>query len=102
MLFALCVLNDLPGRMVFWAHDSFNRSIPTFTIAFYTTMWYKTVKIRKGGEIMLVEGLKDQWVCSCGNWVDRAFDWCPDCCEEKSGFRYDARRFEKPNVKLSS
>ena len=32
---------------------------------------------------MLVETLKDQWICSCGNWVDQSFYWCPDCCEEK-------------------
>jgi hypothetical protein len=32
---------------------------------------------------MLVDALKDQWICSCGNWVDEAFEWCPDCCENK-------------------
>lgn len=36
-----------------------------------------------GGETMLVDAFKDQWVCSCGNWVDGAFEWCPECCEEK-------------------
>ena len=32
---------------------------------------------------MLVEILKDQWICSCGNWVDLQLSWCPDCCDEK-------------------
>lgn len=32
---------------------------------------------------MLVKSLGDQWICSCGNWVDQAFHWCPDCCEER-------------------
>ena len=32
---------------------------------------------------MLVEKLKDQWICSCGNWVDTAFTWCTDCCEDQ-------------------
>ena len=32
---------------------------------------------------MLVEIMRDQWICSCGNWVDRQLSWCPDCCEEK-------------------
>lgn len=31
---------------------------------------------------MLVEKLKDQWICSCGNWVDEELSWCPDCCQE--------------------
>ena len=32
---------------------------------------------------MLVERLEDQWICSCGNWVDEEMSWCPDCCDEK-------------------
>ncbi|MFC1533571.1 hypothetical protein ACFL7M_09435 [Thermodesulfobacteriota bacterium] len=32
---------------------------------------------------MLIEMLGDQWICSCGNWVDQAFTWCPDCCEDR-------------------
>jgi hypothetical protein len=42
---------------------------------------------------MLVEELTDQWICSCGNWVDQAFDWCPDCCDDKVS---KARRRRKP------
>ena len=51
---------------------------------------------------MLVETLRDQWICSCGNWVDRTFDWCPDCCEEKFTSVYEAMRFQQPDVKISS
>jgi hypothetical protein len=40
---------------------------------------------------MLVEELNDLWICSCGNWVDEEFHWCPDCCEEKFTFIYDAK-----------
>lgn len=32
---------------------------------------------------MLVEKLKDQWICSCGNWVGRQLTWCPECCEDR-------------------
>jgi len=32
---------------------------------------------------MLIEQLKDQWICSCGNWVDLAVTWCPTCCEDR-------------------
>ncbi len=32
---------------------------------------------------MFIEKLKDLWICSCGNWVDNDFVWCPDCCREK-------------------
>ena len=42
---------------------------------------------------MVVEELTDQWICSCGNWVDQAFDWCPDCCDSKVRKR---RRRRKP------
>jgi len=42
---------------------------------------------------MVVEELTDQWICSCGNWVDQAFDWCPDCCDNKVPKR---RRRRKP------
>jgi hypothetical protein len=41
---------------------------------------------------MLVRALREQWICSCGNWVDRTFDWCPDCCEDKSSYIYDAEK----------
>ncbi len=49
---------------------------------------------------MLVDALKDQWICSCGNWVDGAFDWCPDCCEDKSTYLYRGRREEQAVVGL--
>jgi len=42
---------------------------------------------------MVVDELTDQWICSCGNWVDQAFDWCPDCCDSKVRKR---RRRRKP------
>ena len=32
---------------------------------------------------MLIEELTDQWICSCGNWVDRTLSWCPECCEDR-------------------
>ena len=32
---------------------------------------------------MQIEKLTDQWICSCGNWVDQAFSWCPGCCEDQ-------------------
>lgn len=34
---------------------------------------------------MLMERLRDQWICSCGNWVDGDFQWCPSCCEDRDG-----------------
>jgi hypothetical protein len=34
---------------------------------------------------MLMEKMKDQWICSCGNWVDGDFQWCPSCCEDQDG-----------------
>jgi len=40
---------------------------------------------------MLVDALKDQWICSCGNWVDHSFEWCPDCTEDKLDYLYDWR-----------
>jgi len=42
---------------------------------------------------MVVDELTDQWICSYGNWVDQAFDWCPDCCDSKVRKR---RRRRKP------
>lgn len=33
---------------------------------------------------MLIEKLRDQWICSRGNWVDRQLSWCPDCCEQRA------------------
>ncbi len=40
---------------------------------------------------MFVEMLKEQWICFCGNWVDRMISWCPDCCEDRSAFRDKAK-----------
>ena len=51
---------------------------------------------------MLIETLKDQWVCSCGNWVDIAFHWCPDCCEEKFVLVYDAKQSGRIRVSPAS
>jgi len=34
---------------------------------------------------MLMEKLSDQWICTCGNWVDGDFQWCPGCCEDREG-----------------
>ena len=47
------------------------------------------------GRDMLIDRLRDQWICSCGNWVDEEFYWCPDCCEEKFTFIHDVRFLEK-------
>jgi hypothetical protein len=49
---------------------------------------------------MLVDALKDQWICSCGNWVDQSFEWCPDCCEVKSDYDYSNWRQEEAVVNL--
>jgi len=49
---------------------------------------------------MLVNLLKHQWICSCGNWVDEAFEWCPDCCEDKADYLYRGRRQEEAVVGL--
>jgi hypothetical protein len=51
---------------------------------------------------MLVDAMRDQWICSCGNWVDRSFEWCPDCCEEKFAHLFRGRRQEDMVVGLSS
>jgi len=51
---------------------------------------------------MLVDALKDQWICSCGNWVDKAFEWCPDCCEDKLIYLHRSRRQEDAVARLSS
>ena len=32
---------------------------------------------------MLVEEMRDLWICSCGNWVGRMLSWCPECCEDR-------------------
>lgn len=42
-----------------------------------------SVTISRLGDIMLVEKLKDQWICSCGNWIGQALSWCPNCCEDQ-------------------
>ena len=49
---------------------------------------------------MLVDALKDQWICSCGNWVDQALEWCPDCCEDKFAYLHRGRRREEAVVGL--
>ena len=43
---------------------------------------------------MLKEKLKDQWICSCGNWVDGDFRWCPSCCEDRDGEKAGGHRRE--------
>jgi len=49
---------------------------------------------------MLVRTLREQWICSCGNWVDRTFEWCPDCCEDKFSYIYDEERRDRKRVQL--
>jgi hypothetical protein len=44
---------------------------------------------------MIVEKLKDQWICSCGNWVDLQLSWCPDCCEEKLFVIHGTGRYDE-------
>jgi len=41
---------------------------------------------------MLVKDLNDQWICSCGNWVDRGFSWCPEYCEDWNVHGTDEQR----------
>ncbi len=43
---------------------------------------------------MLMEKLRDQWICSCGNWVDGDFDWCPGCCEDRDAEKTGGRLIE--------
>ena len=38
---------------------------------------------------MTIDKLKDKWICSCGNWIDNEFHWCPDCCEDKLELIYN-------------
>ena len=38
---------------------------------------------------MLIKALREQSICSCGNWVDRELEGCPDYCEEKCTDTYD-------------
>ena len=47
---------------------------------------------------MLVEILKDQWICSCGNWVDRQLSWCPDCCAETSAINHETGKYSEVNT----
>ena len=47
---------------------------------------------------MLVEILKNQWICSCGNWVDRQLSWCPDCCEERVAFSHETEKYDEVNT----
>jgi hypothetical protein len=35
------------------------------------------------GEAMLVEKMRDLWICSCGNWVPQGLTWCLECCEDR-------------------
>ncbi len=44
---------------------------------------------------MLMEKLKDQWICSCGNWVDGDFLWCPGCSEDRDGEETGSHLVEK-------
>jgi len=37
---------------------------------------------------MVIDKLKDKWICSCGNWVHNQFYRCPNCCEVKSELIY--------------
>lgn len=41
---------------------------------------------------MLIKKLREQWICSCGNWVDQELQWCPDCCEEKLTETYGTKK----------
>ena len=47
---------------------------------------------------MLIEKLKDQWICSCGNWVEWELSWCPDCCEDRLPLDYVAVRQDESNI----
>jgi hypothetical protein len=51
---------------------------------------------------MLVDTLKGQWICSCGNWVDQSFEWCPDCCEDRFTHMYDGERHEQRSQELTA
>ena len=50
---------------------------------------------------MVVEELTDQWICSCGNWVDQAFDWCPDCCDSKVPKRQRSSKARRVRIRGS-
>jgi len=49
---------------------------------------------------MLIEKLEDQWICSCGNWVDHEFTWCPDCCKDRGDEMIDQIKEEQTYSKL--
>jgi hypothetical protein len=47
---------------------------------------------------MFIEELEDQWICSCGNWVDKEFNWCPDCCEEQLKSIHEVGQKKESNI----
>ena len=47
---------------------------------------------------MLIEKLRDQWICSCGNWVDWELSWCPDCCEERAALSHETGKYGEVNT----
>ena len=47
---------------------------------------------------MLIDTMKDRWICSCGNWVHRMISWCPDCCEERAKIIYETRKDDEVNT----
>ncbi len=51
---------------------------------------------------MLIEKLKDQWICSCGNWVDLELAWRPDCCEEQLKSVCGVGKREESNIQYAS
>jgi hypothetical protein len=49
---------------------------------------------------MLVDKLREQWICSCGNWVDKEFHWCPDCCEDKLELIYETIEQKESGLRI--
>jgi hypothetical protein len=47
---------------------------------------------------MLIDSLRDQWIGSCGNWVDRIISWCPDWCEENVTIICETERSDEVNT----
>ena len=49
---------------------------------------------------MVIDKLKDKWICSCGNWVDRDFYRCSDCCEEKLELLYNSMEHTEYGLRI--
>lgn len=49
---------------------------------------------------MLIEEMRDLWICSCGNWVGRMLSWCPECCEDRYVHKEENQEQEESHKSL--